>query len=45
MTRLGGWGYAHIHRTVVPLMRRRGFAEAEIREILVDTPRRLLTFV
>jgi phosphotriesterase-related protein len=45
MTRWGGWGYAHIHRTVVPLMRRRGFAEAEIREILVDTPRRLLTFV
>ncbi len=45
MTRWGGWGYAHIHRTVVPLMRRRGFTEAEIREILVDTPRRLLTFV
>lgn len=45
MTRWGGWGYAHIHRTVLPLMRRRGFSEAEIREILVETPRRLLTFV
>ena len=45
MTRWGGWGYAHIHRTVLPLMRRRGFSEAEIQEILVDTPRRLLTFV
>lgn len=45
MARWGGWGYAHIHRTVVPLMRRRGFDEGEIREILVDTPRRLLTFV
>lgn len=45
MTRWGGWGYAHIHRTVIPLMRRRGFTEAEIQEILVDTPRRLLTFV
>jgi len=45
MTRWGGWGYGHIHRTVVPLMRRRGFTEAEIRDILVDTPRRLLTFV
>jgi predicted metal-dependent phosphotriesterase family hydrolase len=26
-------------------MRRRGFSEAEINEILVDTPRRLLTFI
>ncbi len=45
MTRWGGWGYGHIHRDVLPLMRRRGFTEAEITEILVDTPRRLLTFV
>ena len=45
MARWGGWGYAHIHRDVMPLMRRRGFAEAEIDEILVGTPRRLLTFV
>jgi len=44
MTRWGGWGYGHIHRAVVPLMRRGGFAEAEIREIRVDTPRRLLPF-
>lgn len=44
MSRWGGWGYGHIHRTVVPLMRRRGFTEAEIEEILVETPRRLLTF-
>jgi phosphotriesterase-related protein len=45
MTRWGGWGYGHIHKRVLPLMRRRGFSEAEIQEILVDTPRRLLTFV
>lgn len=45
MTRWGGWGYAHIHRIIIPLMRRRGFSEAEIKEILVDTPRRLLTFI
>jgi phosphotriesterase-related protein len=45
MSRWGGWGYAHIHRDVLPLMRRRGFTEAEISEILVETPRRLLTFV
>jgi phosphotriesterase-related protein len=45
MSRWGGWGYAHIHRDVLPLMRRRGFTEAEIEEILINTPRRLLTFV
>jgi phosphotriesterase-related protein len=44
MTRWGGWGYGHIHKRVVPPMRRRGFAEDEIDEILVRTPRRLLTF-
>lgn len=45
MSRWGGWGYAHIHRDVLPLMRRRGFSEGEIHEILVETPKRLLTFV
>lgn len=45
MTRFGGWGYGHIHKRVLPLMRRRGFSEAEIAEIMVGTPRRLLTFI
>ncbi len=40
----GGHGYAHIFANVVPLMRRRGFSEAEIDRILVGTPRRLLAF-
>lgn len=44
-TEWGGHGYAHIHRTVIPHMRKRGFSEAEIDEIMVDTPRRLLTFI
>jgi phosphotriesterase-related protein len=39
----GGHGYGHIFANVVPLMRRRGFSEAEIDTILVDNPRRLLT--
>jgi phosphotriesterase-related protein len=41
----GGHGYGHMFRNVVPLMRRRGFAEAEIDTILRATPQRLLTFV
>ena len=40
---LGGHGYGHLLRNVVPLMRERGFAQAEIEQLLVGTPRRLLT--
>ncbi len=40
----GGHGYAHIPRNVVPLMRRKGFSEDEIRTLLVGNPGRLLTF-
>ena len=45
LTAFGGHGYGHIFAHVVPLMRRRGFSEAEIQAILVDNPRRLLTLV
>lgn len=40
----GGHGYGHIFRNVVPIMRRRGFSETEIDQMLVQTPRRILTF-
>ncbi|MEJ1157282.1 phosphotriesterase family protein [Prosthecomicrobium sp. N25] len=40
---LGGHGYGHILSNAVPLMRDRGFVQAEIDRMLVDTPRRLLT--
>ncbi len=39
----GGHCYGHIFENVVPLMQRRGFSEGEIRAILVENPRRLLT--
>jgi phosphotriesterase-related protein len=45
LTRWGGHGYGHIFENVVPLMRSRGFAEAEIAAITVANPARLLTFV
>jgi phosphotriesterase-related protein len=41
----GGWGYAHILRDTLPVMRHKGFSEKEIQTILIDNPRRLLTFV
>ena len=40
----GGHGYGHIYRNIVPMMRRRGFSEAEIDAILVANPARLLAF-
>ena len=39
----GGHGYGHIFRNVVPLMRSKGFSEAEIDAILIENPRRILT--
>ena len=42
LTRWGGHGYAHLLTNVVPMMRRRSFAEEEIDALLVATPRRLL---
>jgi phosphotriesterase-related protein len=43
LTAHGGHGYGHLLRNVVPLMRRRGFSEADVHRILVGTPARLLT--
>ncbi|MBN8875846.1 MAG: hypothetical protein J0H67_23665 [Rhodospirillales bacterium] len=45
LTRFGGHGYGHIFSNVLPMMRRRGFDQAEIDAILVHNPRRLLTIV
>jgi hypothetical protein len=44
LMRFGGHGYGHIFENVLPLMRRRGFTEAEIERMTVGTPQRLLTF-
>jgi phosphotriesterase-related protein len=45
LTKFGGHGYGHIFTNIVPMMKKRGFSEDEIRTILVGTPQRLLTFV
>lgn len=42
LKRHGGHGYAHIPRHVMPMMRRRGWSDAEIEDMLVSTPARLL---
>ena len=40
----GGKGFAHILESIVPRMRARGFSEDTINNILVENPRRILTF-
>lgn len=40
----GGHGYGHIFRNVVPMMKRRGYSDDEVRMLLVDNPARLLAF-
>jgi phosphotriesterase-related protein len=42
LVRWGGHGYAHLLENVVPMMQRKGFSEAEIDQLLIHTPRRLL---
>jgi phosphotriesterase-related protein len=43
LRRYGGWGYGHLLRHVVPLLRARGLDDDTIRTLLVDNPARLLT--
>ena len=40
----GGHGYDHIFLRVLPRMLRRGFSQADVDTIMIETPRRLLTF-
>jgi phosphotriesterase-related protein len=41
----GGWGYDHILRNTVPVMRAKGITEEQIRILLVENPRRVYSFV
>ncbi len=38
----GGWGYDHLPRTVLPMLRDRGLVASDLRSLLVTEPRRLL---
>jgi phosphotriesterase-related protein len=40
----GGKGYAHILRSILPRMRKRGFTERHIRKLMVENPARVLAF-
>jgi phosphotriesterase-related protein len=40
----GGYGYAHILRNIVPIMRSKGMSDEQIHTLLVENPKRALTF-
>jgi phosphotriesterase-related protein len=40
----GGYGYAHIIREIVPWMKMKGMTDEQIHTILVENPKRMLTF-
>jgi phosphotriesterase-related protein len=42
LKRYGGFGYAHLLRTIVPRLRRRGVDEGTLRTLLVENPARIL---
>jgi phosphotriesterase-related protein len=41
----GGHGLTYVHNVVIPELRKRGVTDRAIHDILVDNPRRVLTFV
>jgi phosphotriesterase-related protein len=41
----GGWGYDHVLVSIVPMLRDVGVSESDLRRMLVETPKRLLTIV
>lgn len=45
LTSYAGYGYSHILRNIVPLMRLQGMSDDQINTIMVENPKRVLTFV
>ncbi len=44
LCRYGGFGYDHIHKTVIPTMHMNGVSDNEINAMLVENPKRFLKF-
>lgn len=44
LMRFGGHGFSHILMNVIPMMKRHGFTDEEIRKVTVDNPKRWLTY-
>jgi phosphotriesterase-related protein len=44
LIRYGGHGYDHLLRNIVPRMRRKGFLDEHIHTVMVENPKRVLSF-
>ena len=44
LTKWGGWGYGHILKHIVSRFKREGITEEQINTIMVENPRKLLSF-
>lgn len=44
LTKYGGHGYSHILKNIVPKMLTRGISQHQVDKILIDNPKRWLTF-
>ena len=44
LTHYGSFGYGHILRHIVPLMRLKGISENDIYTLIVENPKRALSF-
>jgi len=42
LIKYGGWGYGHILRDIIPLMRKEGFTDNDLDAILIENPKRIL---
>ena len=40
----GGFGYGHVLRDIVPIMRIKGLSEKQIDTLLIENPKRILPF-
>jgi len=45
LCKYGGWGYGHILRDAVPVMKAKRFSQELIDTIMIENPKRMLTFV
>ncbi|CAL8345151.1 unnamed protein product [Merluccius merluccius] len=44
LTKYGGHGYSHILKNIVPKMLTRGFSQSQVDKVLIENPKRWLTF-
>jgi phosphotriesterase-related protein len=44
LTLYGGYGYGHILMNIVPLLKYKGVSDEQIQRLLIDNPKRILTF-